>query len=112
MRAGICTPKWKGFIFICDVDWMRKAHVRGVVIGSYILFSNIPDQHLFRHELEHAYQQIRDGRVRFYLKYFYYQVVFGYQKNPYEVEARECSRQPLTSIEEAILCSLNEGSPK
>lgn len=115
MRAGICTPVWKNVRFHCEVSWMARVHVRGVVIGRHILFreaaKDVP-QFLFRHELEHCYQQIRDGRFLFYLKYFYYQLRYGYQKNPYEIEAREMALAPLTSIEEELLCRLREESPK
>jgi len=99
--------------FICDVDWMKRYGVRGVVIGRKIMFAQpakeIP-QWCFRHELEHAYQQIRDGRITFYLKYFYYSLRYGYEDNPYEVEARERSTLPLTENEVEIAWKLRNGS--
>ena len=74
-------------------------------------FDDIPVW-LFRHELEHVYQQIRDGRLRFYLKYFYYSVRYGYKKNPYEVEAYERQHDPLTINEEHLIWKLKEDSIK
>ncbi len=114
MRAGICTGVTKVFVFHCDVDWMKRVRCHGVVIGRKILFSmparDIP-QWMFRHEIEHAYQQIREGRVLFYLKYFYYSLRYGYHDNPYEVQAREKQESPLTSSEEQALWKLRESLP-
>ena len=113
MRAGICTPVTKRFIFHCDVAWMRQFHVGGIVIWNHILFAmpakDIPNW-LFRHELEHVYQQIRDGRLRFYLKYFYYALRYGYRLNPYEVQAQDQQLTPLQTSEEQALWKLREDS--
>ncbi len=109
MRAGIQTDIWGRFNFRCDVDWMKRAKVRGIVIGRNILFAEPAkdvQQFLFRHELEHGYQQMRDGRIKFYLKYFYYTLRYGYDDNPYEVEAREKAVLPLTTNEEQLLWKL------
>lgn len=115
MRAGICTPIWKNYTIHCDIDWMKRTRVRGIVMWNHILFAapaeDIP-QWLFRHELEHVYQQIRDGRVLFYLKYFYYSVRYGYKRNPYEVEAYANQHDPLTTNEEQLLWNLREESQK
>jgi len=116
MRAGISTPVSKEFIFHTDVDWMKRVpKLLGIVLGKHICFSMpaefIPPT-LFRHELEHVYQQIRDGRVRFYLKYIYYQIRYrGYDNNPYEIEAYEKQHFPLQESEEQALWSLRENSP-
>jgi hypothetical protein len=113
MRAGISTPVYKLYKFHCDMDWMKRSRVRGVVIWNHICFSlpaeDIPHW-LFRHELEHVYQQIRDGRALFYLKYFYYSLRYGYKKNPYEVEAYAKQDLPLTKTEEDALWRLRESS--
>ena len=73
MRAGICTPVRRFVSIETDVAWMKKLGVSGIVIWPRILFAreagDLPNW-LFRHELEHAYQIIRDGPFRFYLKYF------------------------------------------
>jgi hypothetical protein len=44
---------------------------------------------LIKHEEIHHRQQIRGWHVGFYLKYLYYQVKYGYENNPYEIEAYE-----------------------
>lgn len=111
MRAGICTTLWAGFDIRCDVDWMKRAGVRGVVIGKTILFADPitdVDRWLFRHELEHAYQQMREGTFLFYLKYFLYSLRYGYMNNPFEVEAREHQYSPFTETEEQLLWKLKD----
>lgn len=113
MRAGICTEIWDGYTFHTDVDWMKEAGIRGIVLWRHICFkepAHLIPEWLFRHELEHAYQQIRDGRLRFYLKYIWYAMRYGYERNPYEVEAREKAHTPLTENEERLLWKLREGS--
>ena len=115
IRISICTPIHRIFKFRCDVDWMKRLKVRGVVIGRNVYFAepgkDLP-QFLFRHELEHAYQQIRYGCFRFYLKYFYYSLRYGYENNPYEVEARSAATTPLTTNEEQLLWKLKGDSGK
>lgn len=54
---------------------------------------------LFRHEMEHVYQVMRDGWWTFYIKYLYRLAKHGYMDNPYEVEARERENEPLTTAE-------------
>lgn len=113
MRAGICTKIWNGVEFHFNVGWMRRNGVRGVVIWPRIMFSeraeDVP-RWVFRHELEHAYQVMREGPFRFYLKFFWYSIRYGYKNNPYEVEAREHQYDELTDIEEQILWKSKENS--
>jgi len=92
---------------------MKRTWVRGIVIGRHILFQHPADeipQWLFRHELEHVYQQMREGVIFFYLKYFYYSLRYGYKNNPFELEAYERQNDPLTTNEEQLLWKLKEGS--
>jgi len=106
------------FTFHTDVGWMKKiklgkGNLGGIVLWSRICFSmpaeEIPPW-LFRHELEHVYQQIRDGRLWFYLKYAYYSIRYGYKNNPYELEAYEAQSLPLQPSEEQALWNLRENS--
>ena len=74
MRAGIDS-----FRFHTDVSWLRSAGIRGVVIGRHIFLADSVDTMkawVFRHELQHAYQILRDGLFLFYLKYFYFSLSF------------------------------------
>lgn len=41
-----------------------------------------------RHEDKHKEQWRRDGVLKFAIKYLWYQLRYGYQDNPYEVEAK------------------------
>lgn len=113
MTRGLEYYKAHGYSFVFNVGWMRRYGVRGVVLGSRVLFSDpvheVP-RHIFRHELQHVYQRIRDGRWIFFLKYFWWSLQYGYRDNPYEVEARERQHDELTADEEALLWSLKDGS--
>ncbi len=97
--------------FHCDVDWCKRYKIRGVVIGHHIFFADPPDsipEWTFRHELEHAYQIMREGARKFYWNYFWFQIRLGYHKNPYEIEARAVECIPLTINEEEILWKLKD----
>jgi hypothetical protein len=77
--------------------WLPKfLDVGGIVIYPYILYSlkegKVPES-LHRHELEHIKQVEREGWLKFYLTYLWYQVKYGYEKNPYEIEARKAEEQ-------------------
>lgn len=54
----------------------------------YVLPGFEHDQRLLRHERKHLEQIERDGRFLFAIKYLYWLLRYGYQKCPYEVEAR------------------------
>lgn len=55
----------------------------------YIDKKAMEDKALKEHELVHIDQMKRDGKIKFFFKYMYYWIKFGYEKNPYEVEAKE-----------------------
>ena len=100
-----------GFKFHVDCEFLKGTRVRGVVLGRNIYFSmpaNEIPAWLFRHELEHAYQQNKEGVIKFYLKYFWYILRYGYRKNPFEVEAYAVQNQPLDELEEELLWTLRE----
>lgn len=44
-------------------------------------------QELIRHETIHIHQMQTDGLFKFYIKYMYYTIRYGYDNNPYEIEA-------------------------
>lgn len=46
-----------------------------------------------RHEDWHKHQWKRDGYLVFAFKYLWYQLVYGYERNPYEIEARKMEGQ-------------------
>ncbi len=112
MRAGSCTTKTIQIKIRGDIDWLKRLRVRGIVVGHTMYlaepFATCPE-FVFRHELEHIYQIGRDGRFFFYLKYFYYSLRYGYEKNPYELEARAAALYPLSTNEEELLWKLREG---
>ena len=42
----------------------------------------------YNHEACHIEQVKKEGRLKFIIKYLFYNIKYGYQNNPYEVEAR------------------------
>ena len=111
MRYFIHDSEWRTarVNIKCAVPWLREHGIRGIVIWPTIYFA--PPAHgitpeLFKHELTHAYQIMRDGVLLFYLKYFWYRLRHGYEDHPYELEARQAQAYPLTSHERKLLCKL------
>ncbi len=54
----------------------------------YVLPGRESDQRLLRHERCHLEQIQRDGRLAFAVQYLWWLARYGYQANPYEIEAR------------------------
>ena len=42
----------------------------------------------YKHELVHIEQIKREGKLKFLFKYLFYLIRYGYDNNPYEIEAR------------------------
>jgi hypothetical protein len=85
------------------LPWARD--YAGIVLYPWILFREEKGQvsdELFRHELEHVYQISRTGVLRFYVRWLIYTCKHGYFNNPFEVEARARSREPLTPYEKHL----------
>lgn len=78
---------------------------RGVVIYPWVLIKHKKGETgdvLFRHELQHIYQIRNIGWIRYYLTWWWYTIRHGYINNPYEVDARERSYDPLTEEERRL----------
>jgi len=61
---------------------------KGKAIWPFIFHADqIPSRTLIEHEKIHLKQQARGLIIGFYLKYFYYNWKYGYENNPYEIEA-------------------------
>lgn len=54
----------------------------------YVRPGHLGNQSLINHEQVHAMQIQRDGTFWQPIKYTYYLLRYGYQNNPYEIEAR------------------------
>jgi hypothetical protein len=97
---------------IGSVKWMQKCNIAGMVVWPKMMFAmpleDVP-RSLFKHELQHVYQIMREGPFWFYLKFFLYSLRYGYKQNPFEVEAREAQKQLLTEDEEELLWNSREG---
>ena len=69
---------------------LRHTWIGGITFGHHIFFKRrqgeVSDR-LFKHEMAHVAQIERMGFVRFYLKYLWYNIRYGYKKNPLELEA-------------------------
>lgn len=49
---------------------------------------NLIPEKMHKHEACHIEQVKKEGRLKFIIKYLFYNIKYGYQNNPYEVEAR------------------------
>lgn len=88
-----------------DVGKWIMGRFRGKVLYPFVLFKQAQDEVLdvlFRHELEHVYQVKRNGWFGFYIKYLYFNIRYGYEKNPYEVAACKVQNNKLTAKERKL----------
>lgn len=61
--------------------------------GIYVLEEHIDKDWLIRHERKHEEQAARHGWLVFLARYFWYQMRYGYNNNPFEIEARQAERR-------------------
>jgi hypothetical protein len=54
----------------------------------YIKQSSLTDAGLINHEMVHIAQIEKIGPVKFTLMYIWYNIRYGYENNPFEIEAR------------------------
>jgi hypothetical protein len=103
---------------ICSYNWrlLRSWHIQAVTLYPFILFATprarVPEA-IFRHELEHVYQVLRLGWLRFYFSYLWHYVVLrckrrgghhdAYVNIPFELEAVDAEHYKLTAAERAAL---------
>ena len=81
-----------------DRPWYMKVYMRfshGVATTTpwrtiyYKYERDLTNERLRKHELCHIDQIEREGWIVQGFKYTYYQITVGYEKNPYELEARK-----------------------
>jgi hypothetical protein len=80
------NQRWVNVIF----NWHRYSGF-AVTIGQTTYYScdkSLVTDRWRRHEDKHKEQYRRLGMVGFLIRYFYYQIKYGYMKNPLEVEAQ------------------------
>lgn len=88
--------KWR---IIKNARWFFWA--RGMVFFRWVILKD-DDPRLYRHELEHCYQQYRIGsKWKFYWRYlkFGFTEGWGDYKHPYEIEAEARENDRLTPQE-------------
>lgn len=79
--------------------WLRPVRQYDRDDDVYKAWYQTATDKLYRHELQHCYQVASLGRLKFYAKYLWFQVRYGYKKNPFEVEANQRENDPLTEDE-------------
>jgi len=61
----------------------------------HIMPGYLQDNELIEHELAHCRQMERDGRAVFLVKYSWWFLRYGYEQNPYEVQARKEAKEAV-----------------
>jgi len=89
---GMVLWPWMWLREVKHVDYDRTDDV-------YKAWYQSATDRLYRHELQHCYQVASLGRLKFYSTYIWYQIRYGYKKNPFEVEANQREDDPLNEDE-------------
>ena len=75
-------------VIIPKKRWPLPAWIEGIIIWPFIFFNGEPSSGIRFHEHIHADQIKRHGVIRWYIRYIYCCVRYGYRDNPFEIEAR------------------------
>lgn len=79
------NQKWVSYLLLANGDF------RALTINQTTYYScgmeNVGNKWR-RHENTHKLQWYRDGCIKFVVKYLWYQLRYGSDNNPYEIEAR------------------------
>lgn len=82
----VITKLSKGRNFVCIVNpFTCRMHFKDK--ARYLQIDI--DIQLFKHEVCHINQIKREGKFKFLFSYLFMLIKYGYDNNPYEVEARE-----------------------
>lgn len=83
--------------YICTRPWLRLllfgTDVLACQFGQGLYFRDeefFLDEKIKKHEYFHVLQRRREGFL-FHFKWIYFNLKYGYEKNPYEIEARTYS---------------------
>jgi hypothetical protein len=99
---------------IYKVRFLRRFGIQAIALSPFVLFAMDPNEvseSLFRHELEHIYQAKRLGWLGLYGSYLKAYFLLrrkglthfaAYWNIPFEVEAREAEKLPLSEEEAAL----------
>lgn len=70
--------------------WMQCTRYRGIAMpwAIYVHPLHEGDARLVAHERVHIEQMRRDGVGRFFVRYLWWSMRYGYRMNPYEMQAR------------------------
>ena len=74
--------------YIIEVKKLWSGYV-GFAFYPFIFVVDKHSDELIRHEKVHIQQQLDGWIIGFYIKYVYYHFRYGYENNPYEIEAYE-----------------------
>ena len=67
--------------------WFLADWIKGITLYPFIFYNGEPNKTLRKHEWIHIDQIRKEGVIKFYSKYLWYNFSKGYKKNPYEIEA-------------------------
>lgn len=80
---------WIFFIIDHKAAYHEVAMIDPFFLNIITIGDNLIDEKMYKHEKCHIEQVKREGRIKFLFKYLYYNIKYGYENNPFEVEARQ-----------------------
>ena len=86
---------WAKSPVACVLNWITFGRFVGITLGKTVhLRDRYPEPRKIRHEECHIIQVHRMGVIKFYASYLWLAIKHGYNKHPYEQEARRYAGQP------------------
>lgn len=67
--------------------WVLPKWVEGITLYPFIFYNGEPSDWVRKHERVHIDQIRKHGVLKFYILYLWYWKKYGYDMNPFEIEA-------------------------
>ena len=100
------TILWVFYIIHHKLPFHEVAMINPFTLNIVTIGDEWIDKKMFRHEYRHIQQVKKLGRFKFLFYYLYYNIKYGYEKNPFEIDANMYQENKLTDDEfyQGITC--------
>lgn len=90
------TILWIFYIIYHKLPFHEVAMINPFTLNIVTIGDEWIDKKMFRHEYRHIQQVKKLGRIKFLFYYLYYNLKYGYEKNPFEIDANMYQENKLT----------------
>lgn len=103
-EVGLITAHYRSLLTLWLIFWNKISRgklnfqclliIRGLHFQCKKDYDNFnTNDVVYKHEAKHIEQAKKEGIIKFYIKYLWFCIRYGYTNNPYEVEARAAEKE-------------------